>query len=115
MSDISTDLTMPLFTTNELYTCSIFNIKVILFLIFIFILSTCISSLFFPVYVCKEGFGVPKNAANYTNYTISQPVVNNDGSPRYDVNGNQEYIGWGSNTLPTTFFNLEPTFQYLSA
>jgi hypothetical protein len=52
MSDISTTLSMkgPVFTANELITCSIFNLKMFLFVLMIIIciscLSSCLNSLF---------------------------------------------------------------------
>jgi hypothetical protein len=75
MSDISTTLSMkgPIFTANELITCSIFNLKMFLFVLMIIIcisfLSSCLNSLFtseelrkrkmkYPKYGCRlEGFG----------------------------------------------------------
>lgn len=55
MSDISTTLSMkgPLFTPNELISCSVFNLKMFLFVLMVIIciscLSSCLNSLFSPM------------------------------------------------------------------
>jgi hypothetical protein len=55
MSDISTTLSMngPLFTPNELIGCSIFNLKMFLFVLMIIIciscLASCLNSMFSPM------------------------------------------------------------------
>ncbi len=61
MSDISTTLSMEggqLFSSNELITCSIFNLKMFLFVLMIIIcisfLSNCLSSLFSPLDYDKQ-------------------------------------------------------------
>lgn len=54
MSDISTTLSMngPLFTPSEMITCSIFNLKMFLFVLMIIIciscLASCLNTLFLP-------------------------------------------------------------------
>lgn len=57
MSDISTTLSMnggQLFTTNELLTCSIFNLKMFLFVLMIIICISCISSFLNSVFLPVE-------------------------------------------------------------
>lgn len=55
MSDISTTLSMngPLFTPNEMITCSIFNLKMFLFVLMIIVciscLASCLNTLFSPM------------------------------------------------------------------
>lgn len=56
-STISTNLTSPLFTTNEFFTCSLFNMKMVLFVICILITISCISS-------CINGIFFNENCMN---------------------------------------------------
>jgi hypothetical protein len=66
MSDISTSLSMngPLFTPQELITCSIFNLKMFLFVLMIIIciscLSSCLNTLFMSGQMYKRKKRYPK-------------------------------------------------------
>ena len=56
MSDISTTLSMkgPLFTPDELITCSIFNLKMFLFVLMIIIGISCLSSCLNAMFASEE-------------------------------------------------------------
>lgn len=99
MSDISTTLSMngPLFTPNELIGCSVFNLKMFLFVLMIIIciscLSSCLNSLFSPMeepqmqyrcgpeYFANDEFFTYKDTINpgyftYQNAALTSPTNN---------------------------------------
>jgi len=110
MSDISTTLSMnggQLFTQTELLTCSMFNLKMFLFVLTILICISCISSLMTPILPpppsYKENFSnnlffSDKDTMNpgYSNYQ-STPLTSNNNSlifgqaNRY-VNANKDSV-----------------------
>lgn len=67
MSDISTTLSMngPLFTSQELITCSIFNLKMFLFVLMIIICISCLSSCLNTLFVSEQMYTLKKKQPKY--------------------------------------------------
>lgn len=67
MSDISTTLSMngPLFTPQELITCSIFNLKMFLFVLMIIICISCLSSALNTLFISEESYDIKKTRLAY--------------------------------------------------
>lgn len=105
MSDISTTLSMkgPLFTAEELITCSVFNLKMFLFVLMIIICISCLSSCLNALFTSEE---LRKRKLKYSQYGRRMERFGNDQFYSYKDTINPGYFTYQNAALTSDTNNL---------